>query len=103
MQAIDFVRNDGNRRVKPKGKISSANIVVDGLRNPDDLQSMLLPNIARRGKRSFAANYNQCAQTKSLPIVFDCGNGLVVLQRIKARRAQNRSTSRKYSGDRVTS
>src|SRR6266487_2612849 len=103
MQAIDCVRNDGHRRVKPEGKISPPNIVIDGLRDPDDLQSMLLPNIERRGKRSFAANNNQCAQTKSLPIVFDCGNGLVVLQRIKARRTQNRSTARKYPGDRASS
>src|SRR6266581_2552609 len=103
MQSIDCVRDDGYRRVKPEGKVSPANIVIDGLRDPDDPQAMLLPQIARRRKRSFATNNNQRVQTKSLPIVFDRVNRLVVLQRIKARRAQNCSTAWKYSGNCVSS
>src|SRR5690349_18982550 len=56
VQTIDGVGNDADGGVKAEGKVRAVNVVVDCLRNSNQSQLVMTPQIARGRERAFATD-----------------------------------------------
>lgn len=102
VQAVDRLRRDADRRVEAEGVVGGGQVVVDGLRNTDDMDAVLVVQARGHAQGVLAADRDERLDLLLGEVLLDAPDAVLLLERIRPRGAEDGAATGQdaaYGGD----
>ncbi len=99
VQAVYGLHDGVDSRVEAEGEVRAVEVVVNRLRYADEVESVLVPHVARGAQGSFAAADDERVHSYALPSLKYAPRKVVAVVRVCARGAEDRAAAREYARD----
>src|SRR5919206_3013446 len=99
VQTVDRLHDSVDGRVEAEGEVRAVQVVVNRLRNADEVEAVLVPHVARGAQSPFAAADDERVHPDALPSLKYAPRKVVPVVRVDAGGAEDCAAAREYARD----